>query len=68
MRIQEASSTFDSNLEESTLSEWLREGSTPRSMSTIRINVEEASNGGEDLVTDVSPLRVSCNSIIQSSM
>lgn len=56
MRIQEASS-FDNNLEEGILSEWLREGSTPRSMSAIRINVEEVSNGGEDIVRDVSPFR-----------
>ncbi|XP_024873056.1 uncharacterized protein LOC112455389 [Temnothorax curvispinosus] len=53
MRIQEASSTFDNNLEESILSGWLREGSTPRSMSAIRINVEEASNSGEDIVRDI---------------
>ncbi|XP_071576696.1 uncharacterized protein [Temnothorax nylanderi] len=53
MRIQEASSTFDNDLEESILSGWLREGSTPRSMSAIRINVEEASNSGEDIVRDI---------------
>lgn len=64
MRIQETSSTFDNNLEEINLSGWLREGSTPRSMSTIRINVEEASNGGEDIIRDVSLLRGSCYSII----
>lgn len=64
MRIQEVSSTFDDNLEEIILSEWLREGSTPRSMSAIRINVEEASNGGEDIIRDVSLLRGSCYSII----
>jgi len=57
MRIQEASSTFNSNLEKRAPSRWLHEGPTPRSMSAIRINVEEASNGGEDIVRDVSLLR-----------
>lgn len=56
MRIQETSSIFDSNLEESALaSERFREGSTC-SMSAIRINVEKASNDGrEDFVRNVSP-------------
>lgn len=66
MKIQEASS-FDNNLE-SILSGWLHEGTTPRSMSAIRIKVEEVSNSGQDIIRDVSPLRGSCYSIIQSSM
>jgi len=61
MRIQEASSTFNGDLEERTPSGWLHEGPTPRSMSAIRINVEEASNGGEDIVRDVSLLRGNCS-------
>jgi len=57
MRIQEASSTAADNPEESALSGWFRGGSTPRGMSAIRINVEEASNASrEDFVRDVSPL------------
>jgi len=66
MKIQEASS-FDNNLE-SILSGWLHEGATPRSMSAIRINVEEVSNSGQGIIRDVSPLHGSCCSIIQSSM
>ncbi|KYN01003.1 PREDICTED: uncharacterized protein LOC108775543 [Cyphomyrmex costatus] len=57
MRIQEASS-FDNNLEQSILSGWLHEGATPRSMSAIRINVEEVSNGGKDIVRDIETTAV----------
>jgi len=57
MRIQEASLTAADNPEESALSGWFRGGSTPRGMSAIRINVEEASSASrEDFVRDVSPL------------
>lgn len=57
MKIEETSIS-SSNLEECALSGLFREGSTsPRSMSAIRINVEEAPNNDvrEDLVRDVSP-------------
>lgn len=59
MRIQETSSIFDSNLEESALaSERFREGSTC-SMSAIRINVEKASNDGrEDFVRNIETTAV----------
>ncbi|XP_011637805.1 uncharacterized protein LOC105427655 [Pogonomyrmex barbatus] len=65
MRIQEASSIFDSHLEDSSLSGWLREGSTSRSMSSaIRINVEEASNGGEDFVRDIETTAVATTTAV----
>ncbi|XP_011063664.1 PREDICTED: uncharacterized protein LOC105151503 isoform X2 [Acromyrmex echinatior] len=56
MKIQEASS-FDNNLE-SILSGWLHEGATPRSMSAIRINVEEISNGGQSIIRDIETTAV----------
>lgn len=63
MRIQEASSIFNGDLGESVPSERFREGSTHRSMSAIRINVEEASNDGrEDFVRNVSPI-TTCGSL-----
>ncbi|XP_011161081.1 uncharacterized protein LOC105196710 [Solenopsis invicta] len=67
MRIQEASSTFDGNLQESILSGWLREGSTPRSMSAIRINVEEASNDGEDIVRDIETTAVATTTAVAAA-
>ncbi|XP_018053435.1 PREDICTED: uncharacterized protein LOC108690573 [Atta colombica] len=56
MKIQEASS-FDNNLE-SILSGWLHEGTTPRSMSAIRINVEEVSNSGQGTIRDIETTAV----------
>lgn len=58
MKNQDTSTTVVRNPQESALPVWFHEGSAPGGMSAIRVNVEEASDGGrEDLIRDVSPLR-----------
>ncbi|XP_032682032.1 uncharacterized protein LOC116849215 [Odontomachus brunneus] len=66
---QERTSTFG-NLEESALSGWFREGSTLRSMSAIRINVEEEktpNDDREDFVRDIETTAVATTAAVAAA-
>ncbi|XP_072754519.1 uncharacterized protein [Anoplolepis gracilipes] len=68
MKIQQVSSVFSDNLGESVLPEQFREGSTPHSMSAIRINVEEASNDDrEDFVRNIETRAVATTTTVAAA-
>ncbi|RLU22716.1 hypothetical protein DMN91_004994 [Ooceraea biroi] len=66
MRIQEAPPATGDNLEESALSGWFREGSTP--LSATRINMEEASSANrEDFVRNIETTAVATTAVAAAS-